>query len=67
MSSHPDSQNTTLDRRVTLNSLKEDQFALNMRMIYAIQLHDEAEQAKIQGQLEAVQKEIRQLFLGAGR
>lgn len=67
MSSHPDSQNTTLDRRVTLNSLKEDQFALNMRMIYAIQLHDEVEQAKIQGQLEAVQKEIRQLFLGAGR
>lgn len=67
MSSYPDSQNTALDRRVTLNSLKEDQFALNMRMIYAIQLHDEAEQAKIKGQLEAVQEEIRQLFLGNGR
>lgn len=67
MSSYPDSQNTALDRRVTLNSLKEDQFALNMRMIYAIQLHDEAEQAKIKGQLEEVQEEIRQLFLGNGR
>ena len=67
MSSHSDPQNTAFDRRVTLNSLKENQFALNMRMIYAIQLHDKAEQAEIKRQLEEVQEEIRQLFLGTGR
>lgn len=38
-----------------------------MRMIYAIQLHDETEQAEIKRQLDAVQKEIQQLLLGTGR
>ncbi len=67
MSSYSNPQNTSSDRRVTLNRLKEDQFALNMRMIYAIQLHDETEQAEIKRQLDAVQKEIQQLLLGTGR
>ena len=67
MSSYSNPQNTSSDRRVTLNRLKEDQFALNMRMIYTIQLHDETEQAEIKRQLDAVQKKIQQLLLGTGR
>ena len=67
MRSYSNPQNTSSDRRVTLNRLKEDQFALNMRMIYAIQLHDETERAEIKRQLDAVQKEIQQLLLGTGR
>ena len=67
MSNHPDPQKIPSSRRVTLNSLREDQFALNMRMIFAMRLHDEAEQTKIKQQLEKVQEEIQQLFLGTGQ
>lgn len=67
MSNHPDPQKIPSSRRVTLNSLREDQFALNMRMIFAMQLHDEAEQTKIKQQMEKVQEEIQQLFLGTGQ
>lgn len=62
MGSYPEPQNTAFGRRVTLSRLKEEQFALNMRMLYAMQLHDEAEQAEIQRQMEEVREEIRQLL-----
>lgn len=56
----------SFDRRsVTLNSLKEQQFSLNMRMLLAMQTHNEAAQKDLKGQLIEVQKEIERLCLGS--
>lgn len=45
-------------RKVTLNHLKEQLYSLNMRMLLAIQNHDEAAQEDIRRQMGAVQVEI---------
>ena len=50
----------------TLNSLKEQMYSLNMRMLLAMQNHDEDTQEDIQQQMKALQMEIDQMCLGGG-
>ena len=52
------------NRGVTLNSLKDQLYSLNMRMLLAMQNHDEESQVDIKGQMAAVQAEIDQMCLG---
>lgn len=51
---------------VTLNSLKEELYALNMRLLLAMQHHDEQAQQDIRAQMAALQAEIEQMCLGGG-
>lgn len=53
-------------RGVTLNSLKDELYSLNMRMLLAMQNHDEAAQEDIKVRMAAVQAEIDQMCSGAG-
>lgn len=45
-------------RGITLNVLKDELHSLNRRMLLALQTHDEAEQARITGEIAAVQEKI---------
>ncbi len=56
----------TASRGVTLNSLKDELYSLNMRLLLAMQHHDEEEQKDIKVQMETVQAEIDQMCLGGG-
>ena len=56
----------TATRAGTLNDLKERLHSLNMRMLLAMQNHDEDTQEEIRRQMEAVQMEIDQMCLGGG-
>ena len=51
-------------RAGTLNALKEQLYSLNMRMLLAMQNHDERAQAEIRDQTAAIQEEIDRLCLG---
>lgn len=51
-------------RHVTLNSLKDEQHSLNMRLLLAIQHHNDEAQQDIQAQLTAVQAEIDRMCFG---
>lgn len=48
-------------RGITLNVLKDELHSLNRRMLLALQTHDEAEQARITGEIAAVQEKISEL------
>lgn len=48
-------------RGITLNVLKDELHSLNRRMLLAMQTHDEAEQARINGEIAAVQEKIGRL------
>ena len=52
------SRNRAVNRAGTLNGLREQLYSLNMRMLLAMQNHDEAEQARIASEIAAVQKKI---------
>ena len=54
------------NRAGTLNSLKEQMYSLNMRMLLAIQNHDEEAQEEIRKQIMVLQKEMDQMCLGGG-
>lgn len=54
------------DRTGTLNDLKEQLHSLNMRMLLAMQNHDEDTQGDLREQMAAVQMEIDQMCLGSG-
>lgn len=56
-----------VSRGVTLNSLKDQLYSLNMRLLLAIQNHNGEAQEDIQKQMEAVQAEIDQMCLGSKR
>lgn len=56
----------SVNRGTTLNSLKEQLYALNMRMLLAMQNHDEDAQKDIKEQMAAVQEEIDRMCLGSG-
>lgn len=45
-------------RGITLNSLREQQYALNRQLLLAIQLHDAQTQEQLQKQLAEIQKQI---------
>lgn len=54
------------NRTGTLNALKEQLYSLNMRMLLAMQNHDEETQGEIRKQMAVLQKEIDQMCLGGG-
>ncbi len=66
MGDHP-SEPGAINCGMTLNSLKDRLYSLNMRMRLAMQNHDEQAQADIQEQIAAVQREIDQMCLGGRR
>lgn len=45
-------------RGITLNSLREQQYALNRQLLLTIQLHDAQTQEQLQKQLAEIQKQI---------
>lgn len=51
-------------RGLTLNGLKDELHSLNMRLLLAMQHHNEEEQEDIEAQMAAVQKEIDLMCLG---
>lgn len=51
-------------RGVTLNSLKDQLYSLNMRMLLAMQNHDQTAQEEIRMQMAVVQAEIEHMSLG---
>ena len=52
-------------RGVTLNTLKDELCALNMRLLLAMEYHNEAAQEEIKRQMEMVQAEIDRMCLGS--
>lgn len=54
----------SINRGMTLSSLKNQLYSLNMRMLLAMKNHDEQTQADIQEQIAVLQKEIDQMCLG---
>ena len=54
---------SSIHRGTTLNSLKDQLYSLNMRMLLAMQNHDEEAQEAIKKQMAAVQKEIDRMCL----
>lgn len=63
MSDHH-SEATPARRGSTLNSLKDELYSLNRRMLLAMWNHNEDAQEDIKKQMAAVQKEIDQMCLG---
>lgn len=53
-------------RGTTLNVLKDQLHSLNMRMLLAMQSHNEETQEEIRTQMAEVQKEIDHMSLGGG-
>lgn len=51
-------------RGLTLNGLKDELHSLNMRLLLAMQHHNEEVQEDIEAQMAAVQKEIDLMCLG---
>lgn len=48
-------------RSITLNALKDELHSLNRRMLLAMQIRDETEQARITREIAAVQEKISDL------
>lgn len=61
------SKATPASRGVTLNTLKDELYSLNMRLLLAMQHHNEEAQKNIQAQMTVVQAEIDQMCLGGYR
>ena len=53
-------------RGTTLNSLNDQLYSLNMRMLWAMQNHDEEAQEEIKKQMAEVQEEIDRMCLRSG-
>ena len=51
------------NRGTTLNVLKDQLYSLNMRMLWAMQNHNEEAQEEIKKQMAAVQEEIDRMCL----
>ena len=54
-------------RGITLNSLKEELYSLNMRMLLAIQNHNEEMQKELKKEMARVQEEIAGMNQAIGR
>ena len=61
------SKTVPVSRGVTLNTLKDELYSLNMRLLLAMQHHNEEAQKNIQAQMTVVQAEIHQMCLGGYR
>lgn len=60
------SKNTALSRGVTLNTLKDELYSLNMRLLLAMQHHNKEAQEDIQALMAVVWAKIDQMSLGGG-
>ena len=49
------------ERGVTMQNLKEKLYSLNMRMLLAIQYHDDAKQTELEKQIHTLQEDIERL------
>lgn len=58
MSGYGLSRGDLVRRGETMNHLRDRQRTLNMRLLLAVQNHDEAMQSELEGQLEEVTKQI---------
>ena len=54
------SKNTAVSRGVTLNTLKDELYSLNMRLLLAMQHHNKEAQEDIQAQMAVVRAKIDQ-------
>lgn len=61
------SKTVPVSRGVTLNTLKDELYSLNMRLLLAMQHHNEEAQKDIQAQMMVVQSEIDHMCLGGHR
>ncbi len=66
MGDHIKSRTEFVSRGITLNSLKEDLYSLNMRLRLAMQNHDELEQEELRRQMVELQKDIDCIESGSG-
>ena len=57
------SKPNSINRGTTLNSLKNQLYSLNMRLLLAMQNHDTEAQEDLKKQMAAVQKEIDRMCL----
>lgn len=64
MGSYQTSKAAHSARGITLNDLKEQLYSLNMRMLLAMQNHDEDAQKEVEKQMEAVRAEMDLLMTG---
>lgn len=64
MGSYQTSKAAHSARGITLNDLKEQLCSLNMRMLLAMQNHDEDAQKEVEKQMEAVRAEMDLLMAG---
>ena len=60
---HSEAKALSINRGVTLNSLKDELHSLNMRLLLAAQYHNEEAQKDIKEQMAEVQAEIDRLCL----
>lgn len=58
MGDHHKSRASYVSRGITLNSLKEQLYSLNMRMRLAMQNHNEEEQEVLKKEMAEIQEEI---------
>lgn len=56
----------SFSRKITLDTLKEELYSLNMWMLTAMQQHNEEAQEDIRQQMASVQAEISRMKLGYG-
>lgn len=63
MSEYPNHNTSYMEKRVTLSSLKEQFYTLNMRMLLAMQNHNEGAQEEIKRQMDELNKKMNRLSL----
>lgn len=66
MSGYGLSRSDLVRRGETMNNLRDRQRALNMRLLLAVQNHDEAMQSELESQLEELAEQISCLGLSLG-
>lgn len=64
MATYHQHEETFTNRGITLNSLRDELCSLNMRIMLAMQNHDETMQEELEKQLVSVQTEISRMCLG---
>lgn len=66
MGDHNKSRAEFVSRGITLNSLKEELYSLNMRLRLAMENHDEEAQEELKKQMAELQKDIDSMGSGSG-
>lgn len=64
MGQYHNANTSSIEKRITLNSLKEQSYTLNMQMLLAIQSHDEKTQEEIKKKMYELQEQMEHLSLG---